>query len=300
MTSHAAVVARGMGKCCVAGCSAISVDYAEQSMQVAVYDDDGRKLDTKRLKAGDVVTLDGGTGSVYLGAVPTAPAALGDEFTVLMQWADAARQLGVRANADTPLDARIARSFGAEGIGLCRTEHMFFDAQRIPAMWEMIFADSHEKRRLALEKLLPFQRDDFVGIFRAMSGLPVTIRLLDPPFHEFLPHQSAQLERLARDTGTSLKDLEKRSVELSEFNPMLGHRGCRLAVTYPEIPRCRCGPFSRPRCKCCPKGTEARPEIMIPLVVTRPELDRMRALVDKTAETVLGRRARGSRFCSGP
>jgi pyruvate,orthophosphate dikinase len=167
--------------------------------------------------------------------VPTAPAALSDEFAELMVWADAARKLRVRANADTPLDARTARNFGAEGIGLCRTEHMFFDGERIPVMWEMILASTREARERALDKLLPFQQTDFVGILREMKGLPVTIRLLDPPLHEFLPHESEQLERLAIETKTPLDELKKRSVELHEFNPMLGHRGVRLVITYPEI-----------------------------------------------------------------
>jgi pyruvate,orthophosphate dikinase len=204
-------------------------------MLITVYDEDGTKKDTRRIKAGDVITLDGSSGSVYLGRVPTVPAALSEEFDELMKWADAARKLRVRANADTPLDARTARNFGAEGIGLCRTEHMFFDGARIPVMWEMILATTRKARETALDKLLPFQRSDFVGIFREMKGLPVTIRLLDPPLHEFLPQESAQLEKLARDTKTPVEDLKKRSVELHEFNPMLGHRGCRLAVTYPEI-----------------------------------------------------------------
>jgi pyruvate,orthophosphate dikinase len=292
MTSHAAVVARGMGKCCVAGCSAISVDYAEQAMLITVYEDDGTKKDTRRIKAGDIITLDGSSGSVYLGRVPTAPAALSDEFAELMKWADAARKLRVRANADTPLDARTARNFGAEGIGLCRTEHMFFDGARIPVMWEMILATTRSAREKALDKLLPFQRGDFVGIFREMKGLPVTIRLLDPPLHEFMPHESAQLEKLAHDTKTPIDELKKRSVELHEFNPMLGHRGCRLAVTYPEIYEMQVRAILEAACEVAGEGLQVLPEIMIPLIITRPELERMKELVDRIAKTVFEKAGR--------
>jgi len=299
MTSHAAVVARGMGKCCVAGCSAISVDYREQVMMVTVYDEEGRTKDTLRVKGGDVITLDGATGSVYLGAVPTAPAALSEDFAELMTWADAVRKLRVRANADTPLDARTARNFGAEGVGLCRTEHMFFDGQRIPVMWEMILATTREAREKALEKLLPFQRGDFVGIFKEMSGLPVTIRLLDPPLHEFLPHESEQLERLARETKTPLEELKRRNVELHEYNPMLGHRGCRLAVTYPEIYAMQVRAILEAACEVAAAGLEVLPEIMIPLVVTRPELERMHELVERVAREVFARIGREVAFQFG-
>jgi pyruvate,orthophosphate dikinase len=283
----------------VAGCSAISIDYREQVMMVTLYDDEGRKKDTLRVKGGDVITLDGSTGSVYLGAVPTVPAALTDEFAELMRWADAARKLKVRANADTPLDARTARNFGAEGIGLCRTEHMFFDGDRIPVMWEMILATTREAREKAIEKLLPFQCKDFVGIFREMSGLPVTIRLLDPPLHEFLPHESAQLERLAEDTKTPVADLKKRNVELHEFNPMLGHRGCRLAVTYPEIYEMQVRAILEAACDVVAEGREVLPEIMIPLVVTRPELERMFELVNQVSEAVFAQKGRRVPFLFG-
>jgi pyruvate,orthophosphate dikinase len=299
MTSHAAVVARGMGKCCVAGCSAISVDYAEHVMMVTVYDEEGRKKDTRRIKAGEVITLDGASGSVYVGSVPTAPATLSEEFNELMTWADGARRLRVRANADTPLDARTARNFGAEGIGLCRTEHMFFDGERIPVMWEMILASTREARETALAKLLPFQRTDFIGIFREMAGLPVTIRLLDPPLHEFLPHESAQLERLARDTKTPLDQLQRRSVELDEFNPMLGHRGCRLAVTYPEIYEMQVRAILEAACEVAGEGKEVIPEIMIPLTITRPELERMKELVDRVAKKVFAETKRTLPFAFG-
>jgi pyruvate,orthophosphate dikinase len=286
MTSHAAVVARGMGKCCVAGCSAISVNYEAQQMMVNVYDEEGHTKEQLRVKAGDVITLDGGSGSVYLGAVATAPAALSGEFGELMEWADKARKLKVRANADTPLDARTAKNFGAEGVGLCRTEHMFFDDERIPAMWEMILASDRPARERALAKLLPFQKKDFLGIFREMQGLPVTIRLLDPPLHEFLPHEAAQIERLAKATEISIEELKKRSVDLHEFNPMLGHRGCRLAVTYPEIYAMQVRAILEAAVELTAEGIEVLPEIMIPLVVTREEIERMRSLVDQTAEQV--------------
>jgi pyruvate,orthophosphate dikinase len=299
MTSHAAVVARGMGKCCVAGCSAISIDYAAQTMMITIYDEEGRKQDTRRIKAGEIITLDGASGSVYLGAVPTAPAVLSGEFNELMTWADAARRLRVRANADTPLDARTARNFGAEGVGLCRTEHMFFDGERIPVMWEMILATTREEREKALAKLLPFQRTDFVGIFREMSGLPVTIRLLDPPLHEFLPHESAQLERLAHDTKTPLDQLQKRAVELDEFNPMLGHRGCRLAVTYPEIYAMQVRAILEAACQVAGEGKEVFPEIMIPLVISKPELERMYELVERVAKTVFAETKRNISFHFG-
>jgi len=299
MTSHAAVVARGMGKCCVAVCSAVSVDYREQVMMITVYDEEGRKKDTLRVKAGEVITLDGSTGSVYLGAVPTAPASLSAEFAELMQWADEVRTMGVRANADTPLDARTARNFGAEGVGLCRTEHMFFDGERIPAMWEMILASTREQREIALDKLVPFQRGDFNGIFREMNGLTVTIRLLDPPLHEFLPHESAQLERLALETKTPLEELKKRSVELGEFNPMLGHRGCRLAVTYPEIYAMQVRAILEAACDVQADGVVVKPEIMIPLIATRGELDRMHELVDRVAKEVFTKRGHTIDFSFG-
>ena len=286
MTSHAAVVARGMGKSCVAGCSAVSVSYESQTMTVTVYDASGRPGEVVTVKAGDTITLDGGTGSVYLGAVATVPAALTGEFAQLMEWADAVRKVRVRANADTPLDARTARNFGAEGIGLCRTEHMFFDDERIAAVRETILASDGEARRKALAKLLPFQREDFVGVFREMAGLPVTIRLLDPPLHEFLPHEPGQLADLARTMGVSVQELERKNEELHEFNPMLGHRGCRLAVTFPEIYEMQVRAICEAACDVVADGVEVYPEIMIPLAMTRRELVLMRELVERTAETV--------------
>jgi pyruvate,orthophosphate dikinase len=268
-------------------------------MMITVYDEEGRKKDTRRIKAGEVITLDGASGSVYLGAVPTAPAVMSEEFHEFMTWADGVRTLRVRANADTPLDARTARNFGAEGVGLCRTEHMFFDGERIPVMWEMILANTREAREKALAKLLPFQRADFLGIFREMTGLPVTIRLLDPPLHEFLPHESAQLERLARETGTPLDQLARRSVELHEFNPMLGHRGCRLAVTYPEIYTMQVRALLEAACLAAGEGKTVLPEIMIPLVITKPELERMRELVERVAREVFAETGRTIPFAFG-
>jgi pyruvate, orthophosphate dikinase len=292
MTSHAAVVARGMGKACVAGCSAVSVNYEQQTMTIAVYDELGQKTDTVTLKKGDLITLDGGSGGVYEGAVPTVPAGLTGEFSELMAWADAARTLKVRANADTPLDARMARSFGAEGIGLCRTEHMFFEEDRIAAMREMILSDTGEQRRKALAKLLPVQRDDFVGIFREMKGLPVTIRLLDPPLHEFLPTDDRQLEHLSMVMGVPSDRLRQRTKDLHEFNPMLGHRGCRLAVTFPEIYEMQVRAIFEATKIIAAEGGDVHPEIMIPLAMTKAELVRMRAIVDRAAAEALGE-ARG-------
>jgi pyruvate,orthophosphate dikinase len=286
MTSHAAVVARGMGKPCVAGTSAIAVNYEQQIMTITVYGEDGRPTETVTLKKGDIITIDGGTGHVYEGAVPTVPAALSGEFGQLMGWADAARTMKVRANADTPLDARTARSFGAEGIGLCRTEHMFFEEDRIAAVREMILSDTRQGRETALAKLLPFQREDFVGIFREMRGLPVTIRLLDPPLHEFLPTDDRQIEQLAKSMGVSAQKLQQRVKDLHEFNPMLGHRGCRLAITYPEIYAMQVQAILEAAKAVDKEGGGVFPEIMIPLAITKAELVKMRALVDDVAKKV--------------
>ena len=288
MTSHAAVVARGMGKPCIAGCSAISVNYAQQTMTISVYEDD-KPTETITLKKGDIITLDGGTGRIYEGAVSTVPAELSGEFAELMSWADAARVMKVRANADTPLDARTARSFGAEGIGLCRTEHMFFDEDRIAAMREMILSDDVKQRERALAKLLPYQREDFAGIFREMRGLPVTIRLLDPPLHEFLPNEKKQIEHLSETMGVSVAKLEARLKDLHETNPMLGHRGCRLAITYPEIYEMQVRAILEAAQTVTQEGLEIFPEIMIPLAMTNGELVRMREIVDKVAGEVFGK-----------
>ena len=224
-TSHAAVVGRGMGKPCVVGCNALQIDYAKGVMQVG----------DRTVRAGESITIDGATGAVYLGLVPTVEPTVSGDFSKLMSWADKVRKLKVRANADTPHDAKVAREFGAEGIGLCRTEHMFFEGDRIDAVREMILADNTEGRRRALAKILPMQKEDFKGIFRAMSGLPVTIRLLDPPLHEFIPHTDAEIAELAVKIGIKADKLRAKRDSLQELNPMLGHRGCRLGVTFPEI-----------------------------------------------------------------
>jgi pyruvate,orthophosphate dikinase len=289
MTSHAAVVARGMGKACIAGCSAIHVSYQAQTMTITIYGDDGKPTETVTLKKGDLITIDGGTGSLYEGAVPTVPAGLGGEFGELMTWADAARTMKVRANADTPLDARTARGFGAEGIGLCRTEHMFFEEERIAAMREMILSDDEASRKKALAKLLPSQREDFVGIFREMNGLPVTIRLLDPPLHEFLPTDERQLEHLSMVMGVPSDKLRQRTKDLHEFNPMLGHRGCRLAITFPEIYEMQVRAILEAAILVGKEGVVVLPEIMIPLAMTKAELVKMRAIVDAVRGEVFGK-----------
>ncbi len=292
MTSHAAVVARGMGKPCVAGTSAISVNYETQTMAITVYDDHGHAKETVTLKKGDVITLDGASGQVFEGAVPTVSAALSGEFGELMAWADASRTMKVRANADTPLDARTARTFGAEGIGLCRTEHMFFEEDRIPLMREMILSDDVTSRKRALDKLLPFQREDFIGIFREMVGLPVTIRLLDPPLHEFLPTDEKQLEHLSMVMGVPVDKLEQRTKDLHEFNPMLGHRGCRLAVTYPEIYEMQVRAILEAAQAVFKESADkggVHPEIMIPLAMTREELLVMKDIVESVKKEVFAK-----------
>ncbi|MCK6586121.1 MAG: pyruvate, phosphate dikinase [Polyangiaceae bacterium] len=299
MTSHAAVVARGMGKSCVAGCSAINVSYAQQAMVVTIYDAAGIASETVTVKEGDVITLDGSSGSVFLGAAPTIPAALSSEWSDLIAWADKSRRLRVRANADTPGDAQTARNFGAEGIGLCRTEHMFFNEERIAAVREMILSSDTEARKRALAKLLPFQREDFVGVFRAMEGLPVTIRLLDPPLHEFLPQEPSQLEQLAATMGVSVRELAHKNEELHELNPMLGHRGCRLAITFPEIYAMQVRAILEAACDVAAEGLVVKPEIMIPLSMTKRELELMRSIVEGTAAKVFGEKGRKVPFSFG-
>jgi pyruvate, orthophosphate dikinase len=277
MTSHAAVVARGMGKPCVSGAGSIRVDYNAGTMTVAGV----------TLKKGDVITIDGSTGQVLQGRVNMLQPELSGEFATLMGWADAARRLKVRANADTPLDARTARNFGAEGIGLCRTEHMFFEGDRIVAVREMILADDETGRRAALQKLLPMQRADFVELFTIMSGLPVTIRLLDPPLHEFLPHTEAEIAEVAAAMKTSAEKLRRRAAELHEFNPMLGFRGCRLAIAYPEIAEMQARAIFEAAVEAGRKtGRPAEPEIMVPLIVTRAEFDLVKERIDAMAEAV--------------
>ncbi|MEX2545681.1 MAG: pyruvate, phosphate dikinase [Phycisphaeraceae bacterium] len=266
MTSHAAVVARGWGKPCVAGAGAIHIDEKKKRITVG-----GRSFGVK-----DTLSLDGSTGEVIAGEVPTQEPSLSGDFAKLMKWADKHRTLNVRTNADTPEDSTRARKFGAEGIGLCRTEHMFFEGDRIKAMREMILADTETDRRKALAKLLPYQREDFIGIFTAMKGLPVTVRLLDPPLHEFLPHDADAQKDLASRLGLSPARLRQRVAELHEMNPMLGHRGCRLAVTYPEILEMQVRAIVEAAIECRKNRVKVEPEIMIPLVGTAPELELLR------------------------
>ncbi len=281
MTSHAAVVARGMGRPCVCGAGALQIDVEAGVVRV------GRR----ELKRGDVITVDGAKGQVLVGSVKMVEPMMAGEFAELMGWADTARRLKVRANAETPLDAETARKFGAEGIGLCRTEHMFFDAERIPAVREMILAEGERDRRKALDKLLPMQRGDFAEIFRIMAGLPVTIRLLDPPLHEFLPHTEEDIAEVARASGLSADLLAARARELHEENPMLGHRGCRLGVTYPEIYEMQARAIFEAALDVAQEtGKAPAPEIMIPLVATRKELDLMRERVVAMAERVFRER----------
>ncbi len=277
MTSHAAVVARGMGKPCVSGAGGLRVDYAAQTLVIG----------SATLKKGDILTIDGSTGQVLLGAVPMLQPELSGEFGTLIGWADAARRLKIRANAETPLDADVARKFGAEGIGLCRTEHMFFNEDRIVAVREMILADDEKGRRAALAKLLPMQRDDFVKLFTIMSGLPVTIRLLDPPLHEFLPHTDAEIAEVAQAMGASVARLKERAAELHEMNPMLGFRGVRLAINFPEIAEMQARAiFEAAVIAAKDTGKAVVPEVMVPLVFSKAELDVVKARIDAMAEAV--------------
>ena len=283
MTSHAAVVARGMGKCCVTGCGELEIDYRRGQFTVQ---QDGRRLVVQR---GDVISLDGSSGEVMLGALPLLDPELPPEYERLMRWADAARSLRVRANADTPADAERARRFGAEGIGLCRTEHMFFDHDRILAVRQMLLADDEGGRREALAKILPIQREDFAGILRAMQGLPVTIRLLDPPLNEFLPRkdQNAEIDEVSRALGIPFGEVRQRIEALEESNPMLGHRGVRLAITFPEIYEVQVRAIMEAACQLTSEGLLVLPEIMVPLVGLEEELRSMRELITVTAEAVI-------------
>jgi pyruvate,orthophosphate dikinase len=278
-TSHAAVVARGWGKCCIVGCEALDIDYDAKRMT----------LGEKSIREGDVITLDGGTGEIFEGEVPLDRPGESPEYQVLLSWCDKRRRLGVRANADTPADAIKAVELGAEGIGLCRTEHMFFDPsepERIRAMRQMILARREDNRRKALDKLLPYQRGDFEGLFKAMRGKPVTIRLLDPPLHEFLPQpENIEAQReIAEELNVSFEDIERRIEQLSESNPMLGHRGCRLCITYPEILEMQVRAIIEAAVNCAKRGIKVRPEIMIPLSMSARELtilvERTRAVAD--------------------
>jgi pyruvate,orthophosphate dikinase len=299
MTSHAAVVARGMGTPCVAGTSAISVDEHKKLVRVAVTGADGRSVESVVLKEGDVISLDGGTGAVYRGALPLKPAELSKDYAELMSWADERRRLRVRTNGDTPKDARTARNYGAEGIGLCRTEHMFFGDDRIQAMREMILAEAKADRVAALEKLLPYQREDFEGIFREMRGLPVTIRLLDPPLHEFLPHGAELVEHVAKGMGLSAATISRRVDELAEQNPMLGHRGVRLALTYPEIYAMQTRAILEAALTVQAEGIEVLPEIMIPLSLSKRELDLCKEIVENTSRAVFEKAGKSISFLYG-
>lgn len=293
MTSHAAVVARGMGKCAIVGCTALDISLEKRELRI------GEVV----VREGEYITLDGATGRIFLGDLPMVPsevmrvnsgtlapsaAPVYRAYARLMTWADSERRLGVRANADTPRDARVARNFGAEGIGLCRTEHMFFEGDRIASMREMILARDEAGRRRALEKLLPIQRTDFEGIFEAMEGLPVTIRLLDPPLHEFLPHDGNEAQQLASALRMSRAEVSRRVAELRESNPMLGHRGCRLGIVYPEITEMQARAIFEAAVRVARRGVEVHPEIMVPLVSDVAELRHQRAVIEQAAESVMG------------
>jgi len=278
MTSHAAVVARGMGKCCVAGCEEIKVDEKNKKFNVG----------GKTIKEGDYISINGSTGEVILGQVPTVEPSLSGDFGKLMAWVNKTRKLGVRANADVPRDARVAREFGAEGIGLCRTEHMFFEAQRLPLMQKMILADTEEDRRKALDKLLPFQKEDFKGLYKEMKGFAVTVRLLDPPLHEFLPKTKEEAKELSKKIGIDEKVIWAKTEGLHEFNPMLGHRGCRLGITYPEITEMQTRAIISAACELAKKDNiKVVPEIMVPLVGNVAELQDQKEVIDRTAKETM-------------
>jgi len=284
MTSHAAVVARGMGKCCVSGAGTVKIDYRARTM----------KVDGHVYKEGDWISLNGSTGEVYDGKIATIDPELSGNFGKLMELADKHATMLVRTNADTPHDSRVARNFGAQGIGLCRTEHMFFEGDRIKAMREMILASDEAGRRKALEKLLPIQREDFEGIFEAMHDLPVTVRLLDPPLHEFVPHEEENQKEMADEMGISVEEVKQKVEDLSEMNPMLGHRGCRLGNTYPEISEMQARAIIEAALNLKSKGVNAKPEIMIPLTGTLKEMKMQEDIVRNTAEQVF--RERGERI----
>lgn len=279
MTSHAAVVARGMGTPCVAGCEKLEIDYNKKQFKVG---------DTI-VKEGDFITLNGSTGDILLGEVPVIVPELSSDFAEFMGWVDEVKTLGVRTNADTPGDSQVARNFGAEGIGLCRTEHMFFEGERIKAVREMILAEDVEGRKKALAKILPMQKGDFKGIFKVMDGLPVTIRLLDPPLHEFLPQEEKQIDELSKEMGVSADKLPAKIAQLHEFNPMLGHRGCRLAITYPEICEMQTQAIIEAACELKKEGKNVIPEIMVPLVATVSELKPLKEIIVKTADDIINK-----------
>ncbi len=277
MTSHAAVVARGMGKCCVSGCGALEVSYAKRQVKVGEL----------TLKEGDFISIDGSTGQVMEGKVSTVEPEVSGTFATVMEWADEARKLLIRTNADTPHDATVARNFGAQGIGLCRTEHMFFEGDRITAMRKMILADDFEGRKSALEKLLPIQREDFYGILKAMEGLGVTIRLLDPPLHEFVPHDDASQKEMAKELGVDVEKIKQKVEDLHETNPMLGHRGCRLGITYPEITEMQARAIFEAACQLDKEGVDVKPEVMVPLVGSVNELKLQKEIIVTTAQKVM-------------
>jgi len=280
MTSHAAVVARGMGKCCVAGCGMLDINYPSRTMKVG----------SVTVKEGDYISIDGSTGDVMLGKVETIEAKLSGNFETVMKWTDEFKKLKIRTNADSPNDAATARKFGAQGIGLCRTEHMFFEGDRIKAVREMILSDTLEGRKNALKKLLPMQKKDFTGILQAMAGYGVTIRLLDPPLHEFVPHDEASQKEMAAEMGISLEKVQSRVKALHEFNPMLGHRGCRLGITYPEITEMQAQAIFEAACELKKKGIDVRPEVMVPLVGTIKEFTIQKKIIIDTAEKVIAQK----------
>ncbi len=290
MTSHAAVVARGMGKACVAGAGELHIDHKSKVIRFRDH----------KINEGDIITIDGSTGEVMLGEVATIKPKMSGDFGTIMKWADERRRMKVRANAETPLDARTARDFGAEGVGLCRTEHMFFEPGRIQSVREMIFADNEDKRRKALSKLLPEQRSDFAQLFEIMEGLPVTVRLLDPPLHEFLPHEPEDIVSFAKAAGIESDAVRRRLNDLHEMNPMLGHRGCRLGITYPEIYEMQARAIIEGALEAGKKtGKAAQVEIMIPLVATRKELALMREVVESTAAAVFEEKKTKIEFLTG-
>jgi pyruvate,orthophosphate dikinase len=268
-----------MGKCCVAGCGAINISYKEKQFEV----------NGTIIKEGDWISLDGGSGELMKGLVPTIKPELSGNFGKIMRWADKIRKLGVRTNADTPKDSQVARDFGAEGIGLCRTEHMFFEGDRIKAVREMILADHIEGRKKALAKLLPMQKGDFVGIFKAMKGLPVTIRLLDPPLHEFVPHEEDQQQEMANEMGVGIEKIKQKIASLHEFNPMLGHRGCRLGIIYPEITEMQARAIMEAACELKKAGVSVKPEIMVPLIGDVKELKNQEEIIRCVAEETMKR-----------
>jgi len=290
MTSHAAVVARGMGICCIAGCGELIINEAEKYFELR----DGTKV-----KSGDFISLDGSTGNVYLGKIQTMEATLSGDFATIMSWADSIRKLKVRANADSPKDAKVAYNFGAEGIGLCRTEHMFFEPDRIFAIREMIVSKTTEQREKALSKILEMQRQDFEGLFKEMKGYSVTIRLLDPPLHEFVPHTKEEIDALAKDMNMSFQELQDVVEGLKEFNPMMGHRGCRLAVTYPEIAKMQTRAIIEAAINLANEGIVVEPEIMIPLICDEKELRYVKNIVLNTAKEIQSQRNSDIKFSVG-